>query len=157
MSELSKVLNKIKKSKPLVVAKDNAVNILSGNIGAIVADVLTSDSEDKKELLQKAVSGELVKNDVKVAIDGIVAQTVMNLSPMSSYNPFTSRKWLLNIGFAVVVAVNAFFNHFMNMNDLILIASVTVGYMGVEGVRDIVGTKNTVNTVNTATIESEGE
>ena len=152
MSDLSEALKKIKKSKPLVIAKDNAVNILSGNIGAVIAEVLTSDSEDKKELIAKAVSGDLIKNDVKNAVDGIVAQTVMSLSPMSSYNPFTSRKWLLNIGFAVVVAINAFFNHFMDMNDLILIASVTVGYMGVEGVRDIVGTK-----ANTATIINESE
>ena len=62
-----------------------------------------------------------------------------------------SRKFWLTAGFAFVVILNAKFGHLLNNEDLLLILGATGGFVGVEGIADI------ISRLQANKAESEGE
>jgi len=92
--------------------------------------------------------GGIAKELIISALTSVSKKTAENITTAS---PFTSRKLILTVAFALLVTLNAKLGHFLSNEDLLFILGGVGGFVGVEGVADIVGRLKIDNT------ESDGE
>ena len=124
------------------------------NISKAVSRALTPPKSAKKvvdEQLSNLTSIESVSEiDVNNALVNVALATTAG-QKFNFLDSLKSRKFWLTAGFAVVVILNAKFGHLLNNEDLLLILGATGGFVGVEGIADI------ISRLQANKAESEGE
>ena len=111
-----------------------------------ITEVLTPPKAAEKIIGEQMANLATIDNITNIDVHNAMASVALatTAKKFNFLDSLKSRKLWMAVGFALVVAINAKFGHILNNNDLLLILGATGGFIGVEGVADIVSRMQSV-------------